>query len=202
MRYVHCSFDIVDEFVPRIPKTRCKIEDDTIPRICVAPDIRHCLFAMPGAGRIIEFAKAVGMPIVIHAYYLTADKVLEDVSDKVADAEFTKEMWLLSEPTRVYRVDYEITSCLVRDGKDISGDDVKQVLCVEIKRVPFTDNLKELFCFADVECDIPFSKIAGSMDLDMARQIGKKRDEYIKHKRFVDMQRRIRAYRNAKVEDD
>ena len=41
---VHCSFDLVDHFEPRVPKNRIegkKSEDGTIARICVASDIRN-----------------------------------------------------------------------------------------------------------------------------------------------------------------
>jgi len=133
MKYIHCSFDIVDEFIPRVPTTRCKIEDKTTPRICVAPDIRHCLAAMPSAGRIIEWTRAAGLSVILHVYYLTADKVLTDVKDKVADAEFTREMWLLEKPASVRRVDYEIVSL---DEKDILDIEKNEGLMYDLVDMP------------------------------------------------------------------
>jgi len=204
MKYIHCSFDVVNEFVPRVPTTRCKIEDKTTPRICVAPDIRHCLAAMPSAGRIIEWTRATGMPVILHAYYLTADKVLTDTRDKVADAEFTHEMWILEKPTSVRRVDYEITSYSIQDGRDMLGDPIKQIVNVEIRRVPFTDNLKELFCFSPNnphELKITYGVIAANMDFDTAKRIKTEREQYKKHNTFDRLQRRIEAYRCERVKE-
>ena len=198
MKYIHCSFDIVNKFTLRIPTTRCKIEDDFTPRICVAPDIRSCLAAMPDAGKIIEWTRAAGLPVILHAYYLTADKVLEDTTDLVGDAKLTHEMWLLEEPKTIRRVDYEITACTIQDGKDALGDDIKRILFVEIKRVPFTDNLKELFCFSTLnpyDFDIPFGKIAANMSIEEAKKLRSEREKYKKHKAFEGLQRRVAAYR-------
>ena len=204
MKYIHCSFDIVDEFIPRVPTTRCKIEDKTTPRICVAPDIRHCLAAMPSAGRIIEWTRAAGLSVILHVYYLTADKVLTDVKDKVADAEFTREMWLLEKPASVRRVDYEIVSCSIQDGKDILGDPIKRILNAEIRRVPYADNLKELFCFSSADpyqFKIPYGAIAANMDFETAKRVKTEREQYKKHKAFDGLQRRIEAYRREKVKE-
>ena len=38
-KLVHVSFDEVERFVPRVPKQICPDEDNTTPRICVAPNI-------------------------------------------------------------------------------------------------------------------------------------------------------------------
>ena len=198
MKYIHCSFDVVNEFIPRVPTTRCKIEDKTTPRICVAPDIRHCLAAMPSAGRIIEWTRAAGLPVILHAYYLTSDKVFTDTKDKVADAEFTHEMWLLEKPTSVRRVDYEITSCSIQNGKDILGDPIKRIVNAEIRRVSFTDSLTELFCFSSAdphELKFTYGKIAANMDFNTAKRIKTEREQYKKHKAFDGLQRRIEAYR-------
>ena len=49
---VHCSFDLVDHFEPRVPKNRIegkKSEDGTIARICVASDIRNAINAIDAA---------------------------------------------------------------------------------------------------------------------------------------------------------
>ena len=70
---VHCSFDLVDHFEPRVPKNRIegkKSEDGTIARICVASDIRNAINAIPGGGQTVQLMQQMGMPIIIHAYYL------------------------------------------------------------------------------------------------------------------------------------
>lgn len=43
--YVHCSFDLVESFKPRVPKTRVigkfVSEEAETPRICTADTIQH-----------------------------------------------------------------------------------------------------------------------------------------------------------------
>ena len=51
---IHISFDIVDEFTPRVPRQRCPGEDETVPRICVAEDILNAVNAVPQAGLVME----------------------------------------------------------------------------------------------------------------------------------------------------
>ena len=46
---IHISFDIVDEFTPRVPRQRCPGEDETVPRICVAEDILIAVNSVPHA---------------------------------------------------------------------------------------------------------------------------------------------------------
>ena len=70
---IHISFDIVDEFIPRVPRQRCPGEDETVPRICVAEDILNAVNAVPQAGLVMENMKNIGLPVVIHAYYLTGE---------------------------------------------------------------------------------------------------------------------------------
>lgn len=50
---IHISFDIVDEFTPRVPRQRCPGEDETVPRICVAEDILNAVNAVPQAGLVM-----------------------------------------------------------------------------------------------------------------------------------------------------
>lgn len=75
---VHVSFDLVDEFIPRVPKQRCEGENNTIKRICVAPSIIEALNAIPQAGLVVRNMKSLGLPVIIHCYYLKADKVMSN----------------------------------------------------------------------------------------------------------------------------
>lgn len=50
MKGVHVSFDIVEKFIPRVPRQRCQGEDMSIPRICVADTILDAINAIPQAG--------------------------------------------------------------------------------------------------------------------------------------------------------
>lgn len=51
-KLVHVSFDEVERFVPRVPKQICPDEDNTTPRICVAPNILSAIQAMPQGGTV------------------------------------------------------------------------------------------------------------------------------------------------------
>ena len=99
-KLVHVSFDEVERFVPRVPKQICPDEDNTTPRICVAPNILSAIQAMPQGGTVAYNMARIGVPVVIHAYYIESDAILmpEQIADKVPDAVATGEM-----PMRVDR---------------------------------------------------------------------------------------------------
>lgn len=82
---VHVSFDEVERFVPRVPKQICPDEDNTTPRICVAPNILSAIQAMPQGGTVAYNMARIGVPVVIHAYYIESDAILmpEQIADKV-----------------------------------------------------------------------------------------------------------------------
>ena len=73
---VHVSFDEVERFVPRVPKQICPDEDNTTPRICVAPNILSAIQAMPQGGTVAYNMARIGVPVVIHAYYIESDAIL------------------------------------------------------------------------------------------------------------------------------
>lgn len=93
-KLVHVSFDEVERFVPRVPKQICPDEDNTTPRICVAPNILSAIQAMPQGGTVAYNMARIGVPVVIHAYYIESDAILmpEQIADKVPDAVATGEM--------------------------------------------------------------------------------------------------------------
>lgn len=144
---VHVSFDLVDEFIPRVPKQRCEGENDTIKRICVAPSIIEALNAIPQAGLVVRNMKSLGLPVIIHCYYLKSDKVMsnDEIQKYVPDAEFTGEMWILEKPKAVNRVDYEITDCIVKQGVDVFENKMFEVRFPEIKRVKHQSNIDIFF---------------------------------------------------------
>lgn len=72
-RMVHVSFDLVDNFVPRLPKQIATNEDRTVKRICVAPSLRNALMAIPKARQVVHTLKRIGLPVILHAYYLNSD---------------------------------------------------------------------------------------------------------------------------------
>lgn len=184
MKLIHCSFDLVEQFVPRVPKSRAvyagkEYEDSVTPRICVAPSILHCLRAMPRAGEVIRWMRAVGMKPVIHAYYLQSDSVKSCTSNDVPDADTTHEIWVLKKPNNVIRRDYEIVSCNLRDDKDMLGRSFVWIENLTLKRVPDTDNLKDLIEGIGLDIDefknrfpsVRFREIATSITCtDMLRE--------------------------------
>lgn len=143
---VHVSFDLVDEFIPRVPPQRLKKEDDTIPRICVAPNILSALQSIPQCGNVICVMYRLRMPIIIHAYYLRSSHVIgnKEVQRYVEDAKVTGEMWLSEPPETVYRVDYMITDFMAPLRTDYYGSREHFVYAASIKRVKHQDNWKNL----------------------------------------------------------
>lgn len=206
-KLIHCSFDEVYSFEPRVPKSRNELEDDQIKRICVTPTIRQCIDAIPKAGNIMRFMREVGMPVVIHAYYLEADRVEYDTRDYVPDAELTGEMWVLEKPKDWKRIDYELQSFCLKDGKDRYGNDITWVFGVYPVRHKYQDNLQELiegigrdYDEFRMKCpDVSFRLIAGNADKKMMQDFKERREAYQKKKCFESLQRRVAAYREREV---
>lgn len=207
-KLIHCSFDLVDNFVPRVPDSRVmwkgeEYEDSTTPRICVAPSVLHCLKAMPKAGETIRWMQAVGMKPVIHAYYLKSDNVHICTKDDVPDADITHEMWVLDKPKDWHRVDYEITACVMTDGKDQFSKDVVSIHAVDIKRVPYTDNLKDLIEGLGLEYGEFMNRFSFLTFRGLAINIGntdelrERRRKHLHHKNFESLQKRVKAYREG-----
>lgn len=141
---VHVSFDTVEQFIPRVPQQRCINEDSTTPRICVAPDLTSALQAIPQAGEVIYNMKRIGVPVIIHAYYLQCGAVLKADEINVPDACVTGEMWLTDAPSKVYRCDFELTDSYTVLRKDKYGTEGRMLLCARYKRVKHQDNWKNL----------------------------------------------------------
>lgn len=206
-KLIHCSFDLVDSFVPRVPDSRVKYngveyEDSATPRICVAPSILCCLKAMPKTGEIIRWMRAVGMKPIIHAYYLKSDNVHVCTKDEVLDADITHEMWMLDKPLDYYRRDYEIVSCVMEDAKDIFGKPVVVIHDVEIRQAPYTDNLADLIGGLGLEYGdfmrrfqfLTFREFA--MNVGCVDELRERREKHLKHKAYESLQRRVEVYRN------
>lgn len=141
-KHIHVSLDIVERFVPRIPEHRIPGEDGTIPRICVSDRLLDCINAMPAGPEALQIMERLRVPLVIHAYYMQAEQVLptKEITRYVPDAEWSHESWLLTEPTKVYRVDYHVVN--PQFFKPKTGP--LKLLGADFKRCPFTDNTKVL----------------------------------------------------------
>lgn len=144
---VHVSFDLVESFFPRVPPQRLKTEDATIPRICVAPNVLFALRSIPQCGNVMQVMKQLGLPIIVHTYYLKSENVIdnETVQKYVDDAYVTGEMWLTDPPESVYRVDYQITDFLAPMMTDKFGNREHFVFIADMKRCKYQDNWDNLF---------------------------------------------------------
>lgn len=146
-KLVHVSFDEVERFVPRVPKQICPDEDNTTPRICVAPNILSAIQAMPQGGTVAYNMARIGVPVVIHAYYIESDAILmpEQIADKVPDAVATGEMWITQIPAAVRRIDYQIINPFVPMRIDRNGTKERFLLLYErLKRVKYQNNWRNL----------------------------------------------------------
>lgn len=172
--YVHLSFDLVEEFVPRIPKSRLEKEDAVTPRICVAKYISQALSALPVAGKTIEAMLEIGMPVIIHAYYLQSDAVIqtEDLLEAVPDARYTGEMWITERPKKIWRVDYELCDIFLYHTKDMYGEEIVIPDTYTLKKVCNQDNwknfllqmkIKEMDEFREIMTNTLFSTMIVSM---------------------------------------
>lgn len=146
-KLVHVSFDEVERFVPRVPKQICPDEDNTTPRICVEPNILSAIQAMPQGGTVAYNMARIGVPVVIHAYYIESDAILmpEQIADKVPDAVATGEMWVMAVPAAVRRIDYEIVDPYVPMRIDRNGTRERFLVGYgELKRVRYQENWRNL----------------------------------------------------------
>ena len=159
---IHCSFDLVDKFVPRIPKNRCIGEDATIPRICAGQTIRGCLSSMPKAGDTMHRMRQMGLPVIIHAYYMRCKHAVFDIKDYVPDATTTGEIWLLESPSEVHRVDYEVRFKRCMWYTDPYGQQQRYPVGVRLRRTKYQDNSASATERATMTADIRY--IRSSVD--------------------------------------
>ena len=204
-KLIHCSFDLVDSFELRVPDSRVKwqgkeYEDSKTPRICVAPTVLQCLKGMPKAGEIIRWMRAVGLTPIVHAYYLKSDNVHICTAEDVPDVDITGEMWILDKPTDWHRIDYEIVSCVMDDGKDMFGRSVVAIHGVEIVRTVYTDNLQDLIQglgleYGDFMRRFPFLNFRDfAMNITCTEELREKRKKNLRHKAFDSLRKRIEDY--------
>lgn len=204
-KLIHCSFDEVYNFEPRVPKSRSLLEDAETKRICVSPTIRQCLDAIPRAGQIMRFMRGVGMSVVVHAYYLEADRVEYDTRDYVPDADLTGEMWVLEKPKDWKRIDYELQSFCLKDGQDGNGSDITWIYGVYPVRHKYQDNLRELIegiggdydDFKRQFPDLTFGLIAGNLGDELIKEFRERREKVTKKRLFEGLQRRVDNYRRS-----
>lgn len=142
-RYVHVSFDIVEHFEPRIPRTWAKTEDRAIKRICVTDRIQRGLNAMAQAGLTLQIMQKLGLPLIIHAYYMESENVIapEQVQNFVPDALTNHESWLTETPKRIWRVDYEVIDPVLYHFHDDPDPKHLIVASAPLRTISFSDNV-------------------------------------------------------------
>lgn len=152
---VHVSFDRVEEFVPRVPQICYPEDNNSIKRICVNPTVLSALQSIPQCGKMFHYMKHLGLPIIIHAYYLKSNNVMsnEEVSKYVPDVKETGEMWILDKSTSVHRVDYEIKFFYAPPSIKI-GNKLKEnfVSSIVMKRCKFQSNVDNVCKLYESSC--------------------------------------------------
>lgn len=123
MPLIHCSFETVEDFYPRIPLQRCPGEDDSIPRICVADSVNNALNAMPQAAEVLDTMERIRVPLILHVYYLESSNVMNSVMVQkyVPDALATHEKRILSRPDSIVHRVIKITHWLKESQTDPHG---------------------------------------------------------------------------------
>lgn len=111
------SWEIIDEFIPRIPKSRCELtgEDDNIPRISLSSSIEGCLTGVPWGGfellnnPPLKNSKMITVMRVYEFEEINIDRkniIKPDVvKNYVADAKISGEYWVVNQsinPSRSY----------------------------------------------------------------------------------------------------
>ena len=165
MRYVHCSWDVLEKLSPRIPETRLSgpaiWEDNTIPRICVAKNVLDALHAMPRTADVILQMQKFKMPVIIHAYYLKQDlsQVIHPTRALVPDVDQTHELWMLKEPLSMSRCDFLIEDPIIFPVKDQNGKQSNYLFNCRLKQAKFQSNTEN------------FLKSLGKEDAELAEKL-------------------------------
>lgn len=117
----------------------------------------------------------------------------------------TGEMWILENPKDWKRIDYELTSFCLKDGKDRNGADITWVYGVWPVRHKYTDNLRDLiegigqdYDEFRRQCpDVSFRLLAGNATKEMIEDFRTRREKVTKKRLFDNLQRRVEAYKEA-----
>lgn len=146
-RFVHVSFDLVDQFIPRVPEQRVEgkfNEEAKTKRICVSGDIHKAVKGIPQFAQVLRYMDKLGLPLLIHAYYLESGNVYKPSVYEVLDVGFTDEFWILERPAKVLRKDYLITNYDTIQETDPNGFHAEFINHICFRPVPFQDNYKNL----------------------------------------------------------
>lgn len=125
----------VSTFTPRIPQARMCLEDDIVPRVCIAPTLEGCIKAIPqfsefkrkkkiGKQYLLPYRGKKGYVFRVYDFEIhNEDKSLIE-SDKlkieVPDALNTGECWYLEQliPSSTYHIlVLNLDDCILRDAQ-------------------------------------------------------------------------------------
>lgn len=98
--YYHVTQDHWGEsvtFTPRVPESRADGENDIIPRVCFAPLIENCLFAISWSFSLIFNVYSVQEPFQM----ISNEEIVR--KGYVCDADETKELWAIEPVTLKYQ---------------------------------------------------------------------------------------------------
>lgn len=100
--FYHVTMDLENkekEFIPRVPKYRCKDEDSTIPRVCVCPTLEGAVGAFPYKSYYINKHMNFREQNYLTYYKIQNNnlkyKTDEEIKDLVPDSHITNEHWIL-----------------------------------------------------------------------------------------------------------
>lgn len=138
--HLSLNCDIIDEFIPRIPKNRAKDEDNITPRISLAESINGALSAVPWGGTVLDEQFWEEGATLVRVYEFDIEDLnIENLllpeylysKDLVIDSRITREYWYLEpiKPSRSYLIeieDYKMKAC-----DYVRADDVVQAIYTE-----------------------------------------------------------------------
>lgn len=98
----HVSMDLeVDKkkFTPRIPKYRCKNENDSIDRICVCPTLEEAIGAFPYKSILVNNMDLLTKYLSVYEFNTDNYMDANEIAQYVPDVHLTNEHWVLNEHT-------------------------------------------------------------------------------------------------------
>lgn len=171
MKFYHISTDLQlgeREFIPRVPKYRCKDEDSSIKRICVCPTIRDAISAFPYKGKFVNWDMRRKKNNYLSVYKLKSNNFLTDeqILDKVPDAYLTKEHWIL-EPVKATPTLIKIKKLTLSKYNKYTSEYSGEVKSLEYETDISDCDREEEFVFISKKNFKKFSKIAAQNNIQV-----------------------------------
>jgi len=170
MQFFHVSKDLIlgeIEFIPRIPKYRCKDEDDTTKRICVCPSIKEAISAFPYKGEFVNCDMKFKKNNYLSVFNTESTNFLSDeaIHDKVPDSHITKEHWLL-EPFKATANIIKIKKLILSGFNKYICEYHGDVQDLEYETAVMDSDRDEEFVFISKDNFNRFSKVVNRTDIE------------------------------------